>query len=218
MITALSYHAPQISGRKKKADSGDRPGLDEIRVETKAGTRTLAYVENDTADDPAERPRSDGARCITLWEDAHRSRRLAGITTKSASKRYGTDYAIWGAAGEPLGTVRLDKTSLSEPQRTRWTIQQADVPPMVGVKGKIGWWWAWWLLSPLWLLIIVGSFLAGGGDIARMPRSVEWRLRDETVLRFAAGSEEYQVFASWLEPPIAAAVVALHHSHPGPLA
>jgi hypothetical protein len=50
LITALSYHAPQIDGRKRKADSGDRSGLDEIRVETKAGTRTLAHVENDDAE------------------------------------------------------------------------------------------------------------------------------------------------------------------------
>lgn len=220
LITALSYHAPPADGGKKDAE-GDGPVLGEIKVQAKAGTQTLAYVENDaTTGGPAEHAdlHKEGAREIALWEDSRRSRRFASITTRSASREHGADYAVWGAAGEPLGTVRLKKASLKEGQRTRWTIEQADKPPVVGLKGKIGWWWVWWLLSPLWLFIAVGSLVSGSGDIARMPRSIEWRLRGEAVLRFAAGSEEYQVFASWLDPRLAVAVVALHHSHPGPLA
>jgi len=79
-------------------------------------------------------------------------------------------------------------------------------------------WWVWWLLTPLWLVIIAGSVLSGGGDIARMPRSVRWRLRGEVVLAFDAGADEYRVLASWLDPWFLAAVVALHRSHPGVLA
>ena len=222
MVTTLSYHAPAAGRRKKKGSEHESaPPLREVRIGDRNGMRALAYVEADPAHGGSAagaNTRAKTARSLALWEDPHRSRRLAVVTTKAASSRESAEYEVWGPAGEALGTVRLDKASMIPPRRTRWTLLPAGGPSIEGVKGRLFWWWVWWLLSPLWLLIIVGSLLAGSGDIARMPRSVEWRLDGERALGFDASTDGYRLFVPWLDLRLVAAVIALHQSHPGFLA
>ncbi|WP_433465964.1 hypothetical protein [Spirillospora sp. CA-128828] len=193
----------------------------EVRIGDQNSMRALAYVEADpalgnSADGASRRPKN--ARTLALWEDPHRSRRLAVVTTKAATSRRCTEYEVWGPSGEALGTIRLDKASLFPPRRTRWNLRPAVGPSVEGAKGRLFWWWVWWSLSPLWLLIILGSLISASGDIARMPRSVEWRLNGEKVLSFDASTEGYRLFVPWLDLRLVAAMIALHKSHPGILA
>ena len=221
LVTTLSYRAPATGRRKKGSGHEGAPDLREIRIGDQNGMRPLAYVETD----PALGGSADGAnslpkhaRSLAIWEDPHRSRRLAVVTTNAAGSRQSTEYEVWGPSGEALGTVRLDKASMFRPRRTRWNLRPAVGPSIEGAKGRLFWWWVWWSLSPLWLLIIVGSLLSASGDIARMPRSVEWRLNGEKVLSFDASAENYRLFVPWLDLRLVTAMIALHQSHPGILA
>ncbi|MDT3396708.1 hypothetical protein RKE29_08655 [Streptomyces sp. B1866] len=169
--------------------------------------------------------RKSGARAFTLWADPDRRQVYAHVTTEQTAKD-GAVYQVVSPAGEPLAVVTRRPALRGGGVRARWTVQPVGQPPAVGYKGRIGWWCAWWLLSPVWFavaaLCIVGALLGGGdGDVPRMPRRVVWRAGGRQVLdaRSASGGYRLQVPDDsgwdWWDPRVTAAVVALLNSHAG---
>lgn len=216
-------------GEVTTASSGPRPANEqvqagagvrhEIRVDDGGGTHVLAYPERNCAPGDVAAYRKDrkqGVRHFILWQDRYRQRQLALVATQSGATKSRADYIVRRPTGEVIATVSVDKASLSAPHRTRWTIRQNGHPAAVGRKGQVGWWLVWWLLFPLQVLLAVASLLSdsSGGDLVHTPRRTIWRVDGNPVLDYGYKGNNYHLLTRWLDPTIAAAVVALHRSHP----
>lgn len=174
-------------------------------------SRVVAHVERELP--PGGIPaylaaRKTGARSFVLWADPERRTRLATLSTASAADGVAT-YQVWGAQGELIGTLVREKALCGKGLRTRWTVAQPGCPEAVGLKGRIFWWYVWWLLFPVQVAIGVGSVLSGGGDVARGPRRIVWRARQEIPLEFWSDGDEIHVHAPWVDRRLAAALTAL---------
>jgi hypothetical protein len=162
--------------------------------------------------------RKQGVRAFTLWADPYRTQVFAQVVTKSAAKGGPATYEVLGAAGEPLALVVREPAMRGGRVRTRWTVQPAGAPPVSGVKGRAFWWAVWWLISPVQLLIMVGSLLSGSGDVARMPRRTRWRAGDRVVLDYHSGVSDSFVLgvpADGWDERVTASLLALLDSHDG---
>lgn len=168
------------------------------------------------ADKAASRTRrKQGVREFLLYADINAQRLYATVLTKSAVDGVAV-YEVQGAHGEPVGAIIREKAWRGTGLRTRWAVQPAygGAPEIVGHKGGIFWWCVWWLLSPVWAILIPLSI--AGGDVPRPPRRIIWRTpAGEDVMATGTVSENYAVFAEWLDPRLVCALVALHRSHLG---
>lgn len=163
--------------------------------------------------------RKQGVRTFTLWADPARTRLLAGVSTKSAAKGEIATYEVRGESGEPLAVITREPAVRGGRVRTRWTVQPTDGPAAVGLKGRAFWWGVWWLISPIQLVIAVGSVIAGSGDVARMPRRTKWRVADGDGGRIVmdwssgAGDFELELFEDGWDARVGAALIALLGSY-----
>jgi hypothetical protein len=159
--------------------------------------------------------RKQGVRAFTLWADPHRTQVFAHVVTKSAAKGGPATYEVLGGAGEPLALIVREPAMKGGRIRTRWTVQPAGAQPVAGLKGRAFWWGVWWLISPIQLVIMVGSVIAASGDVARMPRRTKWRAGDRVVLdyRNAVGDFELFVEADGWDERVTASLLALLESH-----
>lgn len=160
--------------------------------------------------------RKQGVRAFTLWADPHRTQVFAQVVTKSAAKGGPATYEVLGSAGEPLALVVREPAMKGGRIRTRWTVQQTGTQAVVGPKGRPFWWGVWWLISPIQLVIMVGSLVAASGDIARMPRRTKWRAGDRIVLDYHSGAGdnfELDVEADGWDERVTASLLALLDSH-----
>lgn len=181
------------------------------------GTQVIAYVERDCAADQVDayaNARKHGARSFAIWEDRHRTRRLASVYTAQGHTARRAAYLVHGAVGELIGTVTLEKASAIPPHRTRWTIRPGNEPPAVARKGKVIWWWVWYLFLPLMVLTAVLSFFSssGSGLAAGTPKRTIWRRNGKTVLDYRSAGT-YRDPVPFLDARFAIALVALHRSH-----
>ncbi|MDW6059008.1 hypothetical protein SAZ11_14455 [Streptomyces sp. FXJ1.4098] len=74
----------------------------------------------------------------------------------------------------------------------------------------------WWLISPIQVVIMVGSLIAASGDVARMPRRTKWRAGDRVVLDYHSGVGDSFVLdavADGWDERVTASLLALLDSH-----
>lgn len=216
--------ADQESAQNQREPSDPAPDR-QIHLATEgpggvAGTPSVfAHLERDLQgrDLQAYRgARKTGARGFLFWADPHRQQPLARLVTRSAAKGEPAVFEVLGPADEPLALITRHPAMSGGRGRSRWTVQQADGLAAAGAKGNLFWWYVWWLLSPLWLAIAVGS-LVGGGDIARMPRTVRLRTAGEKALSWRDVGSAYalKVRAEGWDPRVTAALAALIDSFDG---
>jgi hypothetical protein len=157
--------------------------------------RTVAFPERRLppggGHDEYRAARKQGVRAFTLWADPHRTQVFAQVVTKSAAKGSPATYEVLGAFGEPLALITREPAMKGGRIRTRWTVQPAGAQPVIGLKGRAFWWGVWWLISPIQLVIMVGSIVSASGDVARMPRRTKWRAGDRVVLDWHNGVHDF---------------------------
>jgi len=215
VTSALKVMAlPKPGKARPEVRPGVAEGFDHVVVDESQGPfHVVAYLERElpAGGIPAYlAARKDGARSFVLWAEPERRSRLATLVTTSAGGGV-SEYQVWGGQGELLGTLVREKALSGKGLRTRWTVAQTGCPVAVGLKGRIFWWYAWWLLSPLWVAIGVGSLFAGGGDVPRGPRRIVWRADGETPLEYRS-EDNVLVHAPWADWRLAAALTAVVRS------
>ncbi|MGO4424507.1 hypothetical protein AB4Z54_38890, partial [Streptomyces sp. MCAF7] len=94
-------------------------------------------------------------------------------------------------------------------------VQPAGAQPVAGPKGRAFWWGVWWLISPIQLVIMVGSIVSASGDVARMPRRTKWRAGDRVVLDWHNGVHDFvlDVESDGWDERVTASLLALLDSH-----
>lgn len=225
LSTTVWLHNPsrKAAGREAQEDGRVRREIRLTSPASQAGSPTdgptRAYLERDLpagGHDAYRAARKEGARAFLLWSDAHRRQLLARVVTKSAAKGEARVFEVLGAAGESLALISRTPAMHGGRGRSHWTVEQAGRPAVVGAKGHLFWWCVWWLLLPLWLAIAVGS-IVGGGDIARMPRTIRWKSSGEEVLVWGSDGNDFAltVLADWWDPRVTASLAALVNSHDG---
>ncbi|WP_243744701.1 hypothetical protein [Streptomyces hainanensis] len=160
--------------------------------------------------------RGSGARSFVLWAGEDRRERVATLVTASAASGVAT-FQVLGPQGELIGTFVREKALRGRGLRTRWTVTQAGGPAAVGFKGRIFWWCVWWPLWPVQALIVLASLLGGGGDVARGPRRIIWRVDGRARLEFRSGGDRLLLHAPETDWRLGAALLVLLRAFDSPL-
>jgi hypothetical protein len=73
----------------------------------------------------------------------------------------------------------------------------------------------WFLLFPLMVASVALSFFSSSGDglAAGTPKRTIWRRNGQVALDYHSAGSTYHDPAPWVDPKLAAALVALHCSH-----
>ncbi|WP_240796507.1 hypothetical protein [Streptomyces sp. RFCAC02] len=193
---------------------------DDPRPEGGPAYRTVAFPERRLPPGGVKEYRAgrkQGVRTFVLWADPHRTRVFAHVVTTSATKGGPATYEVLGEADEHLARIEREPAMRGGGIRTRWTVRPAGWPPVSGLKGRAFWWVVWWLISPIQLVIAVGSVVAGSGDVARMPRRTRWRAGERVVLDYRSGVGDgflLEVAEGW-DDRVTASLLALLDSHEG---